>query len=233
MLGKSMQRLRKEAKVLAVAALAGLSLALLAGAYTFVYSDTAQRSIADNVLRFHVNAHSDTQVDQDVKYEVRNVVLAMLESTLADPTSLDITRASLASQLDYIEAAAIQVIRLAGLEHAVSAQITHQFFPTTMYGDLMFPPGVYETLSLSIGDGRGMNWWCLMFPPLCYVEMTGTAHTRDVLEEVVPGEGFALLTHREDDAGPGVAVRFRMVEWWQNRRAPASLPAQNLQQANR
>ncbi|MCL2363868.1 MAG: stage II sporulation protein R [Defluviitaleaceae bacterium] len=232
MLSQMVRWLRKEAKVLAVSAVAGVALALLAGAWTFAYSDTAQRTIADNVLRFHVNAHSDAAHDQAIKYEVRNVVLEILGGMHTDESTLYTTRVYLVTQLADIEVAAMQVLRNAGLEHDVTAEITHRFFPTTMYGDLMFPPGMYETLSISIGDGRGMNWWCLMFPPLCYVDMTGTEHTRDVLEEVVPGQGFALLTHREDDAGTAVAVRFRVVEWWQNRRAPAAQP-QNLHHANR
>lgn len=225
-------RIKNEAKLLGVSFAIGATLALVVGAFTFVYSDVAQREIADNVLRFHVIAHSNDAYEQALKEQVRTAVLDELENNLSAGISLDTARNYVFNRLHDIERTAQAAVHQAGFDHLVSAEITSRFFPTTIYGDITFPPGAYETLTLSIGDGVGRNWWCLMFPPLCYVEMTGTPQTRGLLEENIPAPGFALLTHRQEDAPTTVAVRFRIVEWWQNRRAPATLPP-NLQHAQR
>jgi stage II sporulation protein R len=224
-------RIKKEAKVLVISLAVGLGVAVLAGAYTFVYSDTTQREIAENVLRFHVLAHSDDPAEQELKDVVRDAVLAALEPKVSGSASLASTRNYLSQQLDELVASGQSVVEEAGFEHGVAAEITQRFFPTVQYGNIIFPPGQYETLLITIGDGGGGNWWCLMFPPLCYVEMASNAQTRDLLEENVPPAGFALLTHREQE-NTSVNVRFRVVEWWQNRRQPPT-PDPALQRAGR
>lgn len=226
-----MTNVKREAKYVLLSLALGLGAALLVGAYSFIYSDAAQRGIADNVLRFHVNAHSNDAHDQALKEDVRKVILEKLEATLAASTSLDVTRDYVRTRLPDIEHAAQSVIYQAGFDQQVTAYITSRFFPTTNYGNITFPPGQYETLTISIGDGRGRNWWCLMFPPLCYVEMTASPQTRELLEQNIPEAGFVLLTHRYEYTAPSVQVRFRIVEWWQNRRAPEAQP--DLQRAGR
>ena len=225
--------LKKEAKIIATSVLAGLTLAVLVGAYTFVYSDQAQREIAENVLRFHVLAHNNDPAEQALKDEVRDAILVMFEEYLteAETLGLSLTREMLYEALEEITAHASTAVTEAGVNHPVTAEITHAFFPTTTYGNLTFPPGRYETLQITIGDGVGRNWWCLMFPPLCYVEMTSTTQTHNLLEEAIPPAGIRLLTHQESDS-TAVQVRFRVVEWWQNRRAPAA-PDPGLQRAAR
>ena len=208
----------KEAKIMLASAAMGMVVMLLVGAYTFVYSNTTQREIADNVLRFHVMAHSDDADEQRLKNLVRDRVLMEFETVLTGGASLAVAREIISENLEDITRVARAAVAEAGYEHEVTAELTHAFFPTTFYGDLVFPPGRYETVQIVIGDGVGRNWWCLMFPPLCYVEMTSTTQTRDILYETVPGSGFQLLTYREQP-NTSVAVRFRVVEWWQNRRS--------------
>jgi len=208
----------KEAKILLASAVIGLVVMLAVGAYTFVYSHGAQRGIADNVLRFHVMAHNDSGDEQRLKDIVRDRVLMEFEPVLTGGASLAVTREIIRESLDDMVDIAQNAVIEAGYDHVVTADLTRAFFPTTMYGDLVFPPGHYETVQIVIGDGAGRNWWCLMFPPLCYVEMTGTTQTRDMLYETVPGSGFQLLT-RQEQPGSSVTVRFRVVEWWQNRRS--------------
>jgi stage II sporulation protein R len=162
---------------------------------------------------------------------VRDSVLAEFEQDLVGSTNLLITRGFLAAQLKAIAAHVQEMVYEAGFDYPVAVEITKMFFPSVDYDGFVFPPGVYETLKITLGNGNGRNWWCLMFPPLCYVEMTGTAHTRNLLEQTVPAAGFQLLTY-QDQANPTVAVRFRMVEWWQTRRQPAT-PEQHLQRAGR
>jgi stage II sporulation protein R len=223
-------RFKKEIKLLAISLAVGLGLAVLVAASSYAYSEAAQRGISENVLRFHVLANSDSEADQMVKELVRVNILAGLETTLTSSAALTVTRAHVLERLDDLVTTGNVTVSEAGFDYPVTAEITNMFFPTTVYGDIIFPPGQYETLTVTIGEGVGRNWWCLMFPPLCYVEMTSTEQTRNLLEENIPQGGFALLTHQEVESNPTVAVRFRIVEWWQNRRNPAP-PPRDLQHA--
>ena len=211
-------RIIKEAKILAVCLIIGLMLALGVGAYTYVYSQAAQRDIAENVIRFHVSANSNSRADQEIKNIVRDEVLAEFEELLLSSDNIKKSRQLLKSELPTIQAYAENVVRELGFDYEIYARIEHVFFPTKVYGDLTFPPGMYEALQISIGDGTGKNWWCLMFPPLCFVDMTATEASRQYLAGTVSDESFRLLTHQHEDATITMEVRFRVVEWWQNRR---------------
>ena len=215
----------REGKILAVSLAMGLLLALVVA--TYVYSRDAQRDIADNVIRFHVRANSDTNADQALKEHVRTQVLLEFESLLSSNTCINETRAVLTDKLDDIKTFAQGVVSTAGFDHQVTAQISQMFFPTQLYGSIAFPPGEYEAVKIVIGEGTGSNWWCLMFPPLCYVDMTATDSGRRQLEDTVSGESFRLLTHQEEQ-NASLMVRFRVVEWWQNRGRQAEQPQRHV-----
>ena len=214
------QVLRQEWKVIAASLSIGLIFAISVAAYTYVYAHTTQRSIANSVIRFHVLANSNRTQDQDLKDEVRIEVLAEFKEFLQKSSSLEVTRDTLTSKLPSIQQHAEYIVRRAGFNYHVTATLTETFFPTTVYGNIAFPPGIYEAVQIIIGEGVGDNWWCLMFPPLCYVDMTATETSRNHLQNNVPEEGFRLLTHQESPT-PTLTVRFRVVEWWQNRRQPS------------
>jgi stage II sporulation protein R len=214
---------RSESKILLVSLVIGVLFAVGVASYTFVYSMTVQREIADSVLRFHVMAHSDCEDEQLLKENVRMGILEEFAGTLATHTDIYETREMLFAMLPELKKHAEEVVRRAGFEHDVTAEITNVFFPTQLYGNIAFPPGIYEAVQISIGDGKGQNWWCLMFPPLCYVDMTATDEGRRLLAETVSEEGFRLLIHREEES-PELIVRFRVVEWWQNIRQPLTPP---------
>ena len=219
MKSKLMTIIKKESKIIAASLFAGILLALTVAAYTYVYSSTVQQNIASNVIRFHVLANSDSVVDQNLKDRVRLEVLAEFEEVLSVSNDIKKTRSTLTAKLPQMEAIAQQVILRNGFDYHVSANITRVFFPTGFYGNMSFPPGEYEAVQIIIGEGRGSNWWCLMFPPLCYVDMTSTEAGRRQLAETVTEEGFRLLMHQEEES-QSLAVRFKIVEWWQNRKTP-------------
>ena len=206
----------KESKMIIVSFFVGVLLAMIVATYTYVYSTTTQRDIADNVIRFHVLANSDSVADQGLKERVRLAILAEFEETLSAATDIEKTRELLTASLPDMRAIAEDVIAREGLDYSVSADLSNVFFPTRVYGNMSFPPGNYEAVQLVIGEGRGSNWWCLMFPPLCFVDMTSTEEGRKQLEDTITEEGFRLLMHLEEE-NPGLAVRFKVVEWWMNR----------------
>lgn len=223
-----MQKFIKEVKIIAISLTLGLILAVSVAAYTYVYSEAAHRDIAENVIRFHVLAHSDSYADQMIKDIVRSEVLSEFEELLTSTKNINESRQLLKAELPVIQAHAETVVRQLGFDYPVKARIDMAFFPTMTYGDLAFPPGIYETLQITIGDGVGKNWWCLMFPPLCFVDMTSTETGRQHLANTVSEDSYRLITHQDQNAQMTMEVRFRIVEWWQNRRhsEPSRQPGQ-------
>ncbi|MCL2361130.1 MAG: stage II sporulation protein R [Defluviitaleaceae bacterium] len=212
-----MKKLRNEIKILACSLAIGLALAISVAAYTYVYSATHQSDIAGNVIRFHVVANSDSHADQVIKDIVRDEVLAEFEGLLHRTDNIKESRQLLKDELTAIQAHAEAAVRKLGFEYPVEAQLEVIFFPTQVYGGFAFPPGMYEALQIVIGEGIGRNWWCLMFPPLCFVDMTSTDAGRQQLADTVGDEAFRLLTHQDENSPVSTEVRFRIVEWWQNR----------------
>jgi stage II sporulation protein R len=220
---KIVERVIAEGKLLGISLFVGLLLAFGIAAYSYVYSSTVQQNIADNVIRFHVLAHSDDAHDQYVKEQVRQGVLAEFESVLSGLSCIEETRATLVEYLPAIRSHTEYIVRNAGFEYTVTADMSRLFFPTRFYGNMAFPPGEYETVQIIIGDGKGSNWWCLMFPPLCYVDLTASEEGRQQLSDTLTEEGFRLIMHQEEEC-TGLVVRFRIVEWWQNRNQPNNPP---------
>jgi len=128
--------------------------------------------IEDEVIRFHVRANSDTDEDQELKLKVRDKLLEEVGYKFDDSTSLEESRAIIRDNLLKIEEVSEEVIRENGFDYDVDVFFGMDYFPVRKYGNMVFPQGEYETLIVSIGQGRGQNWWCVMFPPLCFVDIT-------------------------------------------------------------
>ncbi|MCL2225196.1 MAG: stage II sporulation protein R [Defluviitaleaceae bacterium] len=208
--------LRKERRILLVSLAIGIFFAMGVAASTYVYSAAVQREIAENVIRFHVVAHSDSPEEQELKEYVRTEILANFAHSLSANADISTTRSRLEEVLPAMREHAQETVSRVGFGHEVTAEMATVFFPTQFYGNIAFPPGYYEAVQIIIGDGVGQNWWCLMFPPLCYVDMTTTDAGQALLSETISEETFLLLMHQES-ASPELTVRFRVVEWWQNR----------------
>ncbi|MCL2372350.1 MAG: stage II sporulation protein R [Defluviitaleaceae bacterium] len=216
-------KLIKESKIIAISLALGGLIALAAATSTYIYSMATQQEIAENVIRFHVLANSNSATDQQLKEKVRVGLLAEFEAYLSTTQDINTTRQLLASKLPDMQAFAGKIIGLEGAAYPARAYMGQVFFPTRFYGNMAFPPGNYEAVQIIIGDGQGSNWWCLMFPPLCFIDATSTDEGAIYLAENLTEEGFRLIMHQEYQ-DPTVAVRFKVVEWWQNRRAPQPQP---------
>ncbi|MGL5677615.1 MAG: stage II sporulation protein R [Cellulosilyticaceae bacterium] len=194
------------------------SVVLFIAAYAFIglqdYAYTMSEELSEQVVRFHVIANSDTQEDQLLKENVRDAVLVYMEPILKDSPSIEETRARITEHLDEINEVATTVIANWGKTYSVYSELTHEDFPTKAYGDVVFPAGNYEACRIVIGEGAGKNWWCVMYPPLCYV---------DAATGVVPLEGKeelkANLTEEQYEivafqAEKPFEIRFKLIEWF-------------------
>lgn len=129
-----------------------------------------QQGIADEIFRFHVLANSDTKSDQELKMKVKTGIVKYLEETLQTGKSREDTKKKIQMYLPQIERWAQQIIKENGSDYSVSASVGTSWFPEKTYGVCTFPEGEYEALRIEIGEAKGHNWWCVLYPGLCFLE---------------------------------------------------------------
>ncbi len=160
----------KDKKIIFVSILVGLIVSLSISSKN--YSEKVQSGIAQNIIRFHVLANSNLEIDQRLKLNVRDAVLDKYKAKMLEFKNIDESRNFLNSNLSEIQNYADSVILKNGFDYKCKVSLQNTIFPTKLYGDLSFPPGQYEALRIEIGKAEGENWWCVMFPPLCFVDIT-------------------------------------------------------------
>lgn len=197
-----------------------LAFGFLAGATIFLYiwtmvlgHDLLQPSIASKILRFHVLANSDDVADQAVKEKVRDAVGVYLQPFLKEADSLEETKQIVGQNLDGVVQVAKNTLAENGYDYKVSARITSLDFPEKSYGAYTFPKGEYEALQIVIGEGAGQNWWCVLYPNMCF---------RGSVFEVVEDEAdkalrevLSPLEYADVFDSKNVTVRFKFLEFFE------------------
>lgn len=138
---------------------------------TALNSGLANEVLPQDIIRFHVIANSDSKEDQLLKYAVRDAILKMAAPRLARSASLEESRKILLALEDDMTSTAREVISDWGKEYPVSLDYGKYSFPTKSYGNIVLPAGEYEAVKIKIGRAEGANWWCILFPPLCFVNV--------------------------------------------------------------
>lgn len=168
--------------------------------------ETAQKHMAEEVLRFHVLANSDSKEDQELKMTVKDEVVSWLEAKM-DCDSLEETKNFIRSHLTGIEEVAEETVRREGYSYPVQVALEWTDFPEKSYGDVTFPAGSYEALRIQIGEAKGHNWWCVLYPNLCFI---------DSVQAVVPEKGKKQLKHvlTDDEYDMVTATSKFKVKWF-------------------
>lgn len=173
-----------------------------------LYSDSEERQlqkgIASNIIRFHVRAESDSKEDQWLKLQVKEAVLAYISSVLSKSQSVDESRQLLYNESENIRNVAAATLRSLGDESDVNVYFENCYFPMKTYGDMTFPPGEYEAFRVDIGEAQGKNWWCVLYPPLCFVDAVYGEVPEESKEELK-----GVLTEEEYSMVSGENVKFR------------------------
>lgn len=194
-----------------------VSLLLLVGLYTYfglkVYAQSMSQELSEQVLRFHVLANSDTTEDQLLKENVRDAVLDYMSPKLKNASDKAESKQIILENLGNITAVAEQIIANWGKDYSVCTEVAYTEFPTKSYGDIVFPAGDYEACRIIIGEGAGQNWWCVMFPPLCYVDVaTGVVplEGKEQLKENLTEEQYEIVAYQSEKP---YQIKFKLLEW--------------------
>ncbi|GAB6085618.1 stage II sporulation protein R [Alkaliphilus crotonatoxidans] len=150
----------------------------------------------ESLIRFHVLANSDSPADQALKLKVRDQIMKEMSDSLKNVKSIEESRVIISKELDHIQAVAAQVVAENQENYAVTVALEKQTFPTRKYGNLIFPAGDYEALRVIIGEGQGQNWWCVMFPPLCFIDVKSglvDEKTKQELKAVLSEDEYQLV----------------------------------------
>lgn len=166
-----------------------------------------QEHLAQEVLRFHILANSDSKTDQSLKMAVKEDVLEYLEQELPQELDVDETKEWMRRHTKELETVGQNVIQKNGFDYPVSAAVTTCYFPEKTYGDVTFPKGNYEALRIEIGAAKGHNWWCVLYPNLCFT---------DAVCSVVPEEGKQKLKNvlTEEEYAEVTASKNMKIKWY-------------------
>ena len=178
----------------------------------FSYVAAVSNDISESVFRLHVIANSDSEEDQNLKYIVRdNLIKYMNTLTQNMSTKDDAIKIAKEHEQDFRDIA-IKTIRDNGYDYDVKVEIGNCYFPTKYYGDISFPAGYYDALKVEIGESAGQNWWCVMFPPLCFVDMsTGIVpdESKQTIKEQLSEEEYAIINEKNN---PNINFKFKLIE---------------------
>lgn len=146
-----------------------LTLAIMMGFILFYTYIGDKANHHEGIVRLHVIANSNTEYDQTLKLKVRDAVIEYMQKQ-KNLKSADDTKTFLSNNLGRLEKIAEGVIASEGYDYSANADLGIKYIPEKTYGDITFPAGNYEALNITIGDGNGKNWWCVLFPPLCLLD---------------------------------------------------------------
>lgn len=191
-----------------------LSLFILISAISYV--DAVSNNIADSVFRLHVIANSDSKEDQELKLKVRDELLSYMNIISKDSANKQEAMQIANEHKEEFTQIAEKVIKENGYNYTVNVQVGKADFPTKYYGDITLPAGTYDALKVQIGEAKGQNWWCVMFPPLCFVDVsTGIVpdNSKQELKQSLDNEEYDLISKTDNNE---ILFKFKIVELFQN-----------------
>ena len=179
----------------------------------------ASEDYKNKLIRFHVIANSDSDEDQNLKLKVRDAVIDYLQPKLELSSSIEESETIIKSEYKKLENISKNIVLENGYKYDISVGIDYSTFPTKQYSNVVLPAGEYKALRIIIGEGKGKNWWCVMFPPLCFVDEQSSIIDTDTdkkLREVLTEEEYALIAQNNKKQVNKVEVKFKIVEILQN-----------------
>ena len=186
------------------------------------YVQAVSTDISDSVFRLHVIANSNSDEDQNLKYKVRDNLLNYMNNICKDCTSKEEAINIVSEHQEEFKQVALETIKNEGYSYDVKIEIGNFEFPTKQYGDISLPAGFYDALKVEIGKAEGRNWWCVMFPSLCFVDISSgivPEESKEDLQNVLSDEEYAIIS---DNSNYGIKFKFKLLEFFANKDLVAS-----------
>lgn len=175
------------------------------------YAITVSNDLSNNFFRLHILANSDSDADQSLKLKVRDKILDYMNtlnySNLSKENAIKLTQ----ENIDKIKEIAEETIEAEGYNYSVTTEIGNFYFPTKVYGNISLPAGYYDGLKIEIGEAKGQNWWCSLFPPLCFVDISSGVideSSEENLKNNLSKDEFEIITSDSET----VKLKFKLVE---------------------
>ena len=178
------------------------------------YAENVSTDIAESVFRLHILANSDSKEDQELKIKVRNSLLDYMNSLCSNCKSKEEAITLVEQNKENFREIALNTVKENGYNYDVKINIGNFQFPTKNYGDISLPAGFYDALRVEIGEAKGQNWWCVMFPPLCFIDVTSGVvpeESKKQLENDLSEEEFALVS---EDSDIKIQFKFKILEFF-------------------
>jgi stage II sporulation protein R len=173
--------------------------------------ENLQEGIASELIRFHVVANSDSAKDQVLKLEIKQALTDALRPKLSNVRDITEARAVLKNNLPEMVTISEDIIKENGFTYKAAATMERGYFPLKVYGDLTLPPGEYEAVRVELGEAKGQNWWCVMFPPLCFVDSTYSVvpdSSKEELKYMLTDEEYKAVFSKKDTK---IKVKFKLL----------------------
>lgn len=175
------------------------------------YANSISEDLSDNFFRLHILANSDSNEDQELKLKVRDKIIEYMETLSYSGLTKNEAISLTTSNLQEFKKIAEKTISDEGYNYSVNLEIGNFYFPTKEYGNISLPAGYYDALKIEIGEAKGKNWWCSLFPPLCFVDISAGVideESEEYLKENLSEDEFAIITDSSED----IKFKFKIIE---------------------
>ena len=183
--------------------------------YSISYANNSISNLSNNLFRLHVIANSDSEEDQNLKYKVRDNLIAYMNTLCKDVSSKQEAISLANEHLNDFYNIVKNTIEENGYNYDVKISIGNFSFPTKTYGDINLPSGYYDALKVEIGKSQGKNWWCVMFPSLCFVDISNgivPEESKEDLQSTLSQENYNLISSKKSE----YQLKFKLVELFEN-----------------
>lgn len=184
--------------------------------YVFIcaqnYVSAVSNNLSDAVFRLHVLANSDSAEDQALKLKVRDSLLNYMNDICSNCTTKEEAISLANENKKKFQQIAEQTISENGYNYPVKINIDNFYFPTKNYGDITLPAGFYDALRVEIGEAKGKNWWCVMFPSLCFIDVSSGIvddSAKENLEKNLEEESYSIISDKNNSE---IKLKFKLIE---------------------
>lgn len=178
----------------------------------FSYVNAVSCDLSKSVFRLHVIANSDSAEDQNLKYIVRDNIINYMKTLTKNAKTKEETINLVSCHLSDFEDIANKTIKDNGFDYKAKVSIGNFNFPTKKYGDISFPAGYYDALKIQLGNSNGQNWWCVLYPSLCFIDVSSgfvPEDSKETLESTLNEEEYKLISDTNDQS---IKIKFKLIE---------------------